>query len=259
MAASDHYQVDIESVKALIRSWQNGSDELGAISNQLTQIHEELTRCVPSALFEGALGDLPLAASFAKVAAAASAAHEVAGGLAQDTASLDANLASYTATEAEVEARLKAIGNRHHPGHGGGGGGGGGSGGVRPPRPAQYANQSQVESWINQAFQVLEASGTPANELDLGGVLLIIEHESSGNPNAINDWDSNAQAGDPSRGLMQVIGATFDAYKLPGHEDIYNPVDNIIAGVRYALARYGSIQNVPGVRSVEGGGSYVGY
>ena len=70
---------------------------------------------------------------------------------------------------------------------------------------------------------------------------------------------SNAQAGDPSRGLMQVIGATFNAYKLPGHGDIYSPVDNIIAGVRYALSRYGSISNVPGVRSVNGGGQYVGY
>ena len=106
---------------------------------------------------------------------------------------------------------------------------------------------------------VLEADGVPASELDEAGVLLIIEHESSGNPNAINNWDSNAQAGDPSRGLMQVIGATFNAYKLPGHGNIYSPVDNIIAGVRYALSRYGSISNVPGVRSVAGGGSYVGY
>jgi hypothetical protein len=233
-------------------------------------------------------GDVTLAESFAKVADAASVAREVAAGLAQDTASLDANLAAYVATEASVEAKLKSIkkshdgvtppnGSTHTSGHGGGGGsshrgsssggsssgGGGGShsGGsnTQPPGPAQYANQAQVESWIDQAFQALEASGVPASELDKAGVLLIIEHESSGNPNAINNWDSNAQAGDPSRGLMQVIGATFDEYKLPGHDDIYNPVDNIVAGVRYALSRYGSIQNVPGVKSVDSGGSYVGY
>jgi Transglycosylase SLT domain len=151
---------------------------------------------------------------------------------------------------------------------GGGGGGSGGRGGghtdssgnsLQPPGPANYANQPQVESWINQAFKVLEADGVPASELDEAGVLLIIEHESSGNPNAINNWDSNAKAGDPSRGLMQVIGTTFNAYKLSGHDNIYNPVDNIIAGVRYALSRYGSIQNVPGVKSVDRGGSYVGY
>lgn len=142
---------------------------------------------------------------------------------------------------------------------GSGRGGGAGGGGTQPPGPALYADEEQVEQWINEAFEVLEADGVPPSELDEAGVLLIIEHESSGNPNAINNWDSNAQAGDPSRGLMQTIGTTFDAYKLPGHDDIYNPVDNIIAGVRYAISRYGSIQNVPGVKSVNNGGSYVGY
>jgi hypothetical protein len=144
-------------------------------------------------------------------------------------------------------------------GSGGSSGGSGGGGSTQPPGPPNYANQGQVEQWINQAFQILEANGVPASELNEAGVLLIIEHESSGNPNAINNWDSNAKAGDPSRGLMQTIGTTFDAYKLPGHNDIYNPVDNIIAGVRYAISRYGSIQNVPGVKSVDNGGSYVGY
>ena len=282
MAASDQYQVDIASVKTLIRAWEKGSGELDAISKKLSNIHDQLVGCIPSALFDGMFGDVTLTASFAKVADAASVAREVAAGLAQDAASLDSNLAAYVATEASVEAKLKSI-KKHHgggtpphrpthtSGHGGGGGsshhgsssGGGGShaGGsnTQPPGPPQYANQAQVESWIDQAFQALEASGVPASELDKAGVLLIIEHESSGNPNAINNWDSNAQAGDPSRGLMQVIGTTFDEYKLPGHDDIYSPVDNIVAGVRYALARYGSIQNVPGVKSVNDGGSYVGY
>ncbi|MBR7831424.1 transglycosylase SLT domain-containing protein [Actinospica sp. MGRD01-02] len=291
MAASDQYQVDIASVKALIQAWQKGSGELAAISTQLSQIHGQLMSSIPSALFEGLLGEVPLAESFAKVAAAASTAKQVAQGLENDTLSLDANLAAYVETEASIEAKLRSIKNHQggvtsphgttHPsggGHGGSGssrhgphhgshhgsspgsGGGSGSGrGTQPPGPAQYANQAQVESWIDQAFQALEASGVPAGELDKAGVLLIIEHESSGNPNAINNWDSNAKAGDPSRGLMQVIGTTFDEYKLPGHSDIYNPVDNIIAGVRYALSRYGSIQNVPGVKSVDSGGSYVGY
>lgn len=286
MAAGDQYQVDIASVKALIQAWQKSSGELTAISTQLSNIHEQLMNCIPSALFEGLLGEVPLAESFAKVAAAASVAKQTAQGLGQDTASLDANLAAYVETEAAIEAKLKSIkkhqggvtsphgtthtsgrghggGSSHHGSHHGsssGSGGGSSSGGnTQPPGPAQYANQAQVESWIDQAFQALEASGVPASELDKAGVLLIIEHESSGNPNAINNWDSNAKAGDPSRGLMQVIGTTFDEYKLPGHNDIYNPVDNIIAGVRYALSRYGSIQNVPGVKSVDHGGSYVGY
>ena len=71
--------------------------------------------------------------------------------------------------------------------------------------------------------------------------------------------NSNAQAGHPSQGLMQTIPSTFNEYALPGHGNILNPVDNIIAGTRYAIARYGSLDNVPGVVAVEHGGSYVGY
>jgi SLT domain-containing protein len=58
---------------------------------------------------------------------------------------------------------------------------------------------------------------------------------------------------------MQTIEPTFRAYALPGHGDIRNPVDNIIAGTRYALARYGSLSNVPGVVAVHNGQPYVGY
>ncbi|HEV2636830.1 MAG TPA: transglycosylase SLT domain-containing protein [Actinocrinis sp.] len=128
---------------------------------------------------------------------------------------------------------------------------------VPPRKPSPPPDQVHV--WVHRAFAVLEAHGTPASRLDLAGVLLIIQHESGGDPAAINRWDSNWRAGHPSIGLMQCIDSTFEEYKLPGHGDILNPVDNIIAGVRYALSRYGSIANVPGVRSVRQGGPYVGY
>jgi WXG100 family type VII secretion target len=71
--------------------------------------------------------------------------------------------------------------------------------------------------------------------------------------------NSNAAAGTPSIGIMQTIQPTFNSYALPGHGNIYNPVDNIIAGVRYALSRYGSLGSVPGVVAVRGGQPYVGY
>ncbi|GAA3674951.1 hypothetical protein GCM10022224_044100 [Nonomuraea antimicrobica] len=44
-----------------------------------------------------------------------------------------------------------------------------------------------------------------------------------------------------------------------GARDIYDPVDNIIAGVRYAVAGYGSVSNVPGVVGMKTGGGYQGY
>jgi hypothetical protein len=36
-------------------------------------------------------------------------------------------------------------------------------------------------------------------------------------------------------------------------------VDDMIAAFRYAISRYGSMSNIPGVVAVRGGGSYVGY
>jgi LysM repeat protein len=117
----------------------------------------------------------------------------------------------------------------------------------------------QVGAWIAQAQGILERAGVPLSKMNASDIALIIRYESGGNPNAQNNWDSNAKAGHPSIGLMQTIGPTFNRWKLPGHNNIRNPIDNIIAGVRYAIARYGSISNVPGVRNVHRGGHYVGY
>lgn len=46
---------------------------------------------------------------------------------------------------------------------------------------------------------------------------------------------------------------------MEGHIDIWNSVGNIVAGVRYAIGRYGSLDNVPGIVSLAHGGPYVGY
>ncbi|WP_153175843.1 transglycosylase SLT domain-containing protein, partial [Streptomyces sp. E2N171] len=55
-----------------------------------------------------------------------------------------------------------------------------------------------------------------------------IMRESSGNPAAINLWDSNAAKGTPSKGLLQVIDPTFQAYHVPGTAfDPFDPVANI--------------------------------
>ncbi|MFE3445387.1 transglycosylase SLT domain-containing protein [Nocardia sp. NPDC059180] len=131
-----------------------------------------------------------------------------------------------------------------------------GGAGAGPPRALPPGQQSQ---WIDEAMRVLAAEGYDTSQIDRSAIAAIIQHESSGNPNAINLWDSNAAAGIPSKGLMQTIDPTFNAYSLPGHKDIWNPVDNIIAGVRYSIDRYGSVSNVPGIASMREGGAYMGY
>ena len=41
---------------------------------------------------------------------------------------------------------------------------------------------------------------------------------------------------------MQVIDPTFRAYAMPGYNtDIYDPLSNMLASIRYAVARYGSL------------------
>lgn len=124
---------------------------------------------------------------------------------------------------------------------------------------AGQAPAGRVQDWITQALTILTAAGIPPEEMDPGAIATIIQRESGGDPSAINTWDSNAGRGTPSQGLMQTIGPTFEAYKLPGHDEITDPVDNIIAGVRYAIDRYGSVSEVPGVEALARGDAYVGY
>jgi hypothetical protein len=128
---------------------------------------------------------------------------------------------------------------------------------VRPGVPNVVGGQ--VGRWIAEAQTVLKQHGVPLSKMNARDIDVIIQHESAGNPKAVNRWDSNAAAGHPSEGLMQTIGPTFNSYKLPGHSHILNPIDNIIAGVRYAISRYGSISSVPGVVAVHHGRPYVGY
>jgi hypothetical protein len=118
---------------------------------------------------------------------------------------------------------------------------------------------STLHWWICSAEHALEQHGVSRGRLSTGAADIVVQHESGANPHAYNGWDSNAAAGHPSEGIAQVIGPTFHAYALPGHHNIWNPVDNMIAAFRYAISRYGSMNNIPGVVNVRHGGSYVGY
>jgi hypothetical protein len=107
-------------------------------------------------------------------------------------------------------------------------------------RTPVYANN--LDGWIKQSLDIMKAKGIPGS---YNGLYSNIMRESTGNPNAINGWDINAQNGTPSIGLLQVIQPTFDAYHVDGTStNIYDPVANITAAANYAAATYGSIDNV---------------
>lgn len=106
---------------------------------------------------------------------------------------------------------------------------------------SSYVASKGVTQWLPTVVRALKMEG----QYSLGNVartLFQMKTESGGNPRAINLWDSNAKKGIPSKGLMQVIDPTFKAYARSGFDkDIYDPLSNILASVRYATSRYGSL------------------
>lgn len=97
-----------------------------------------------------------------------------------------------------------------------------------------------VARWRESVVRALEANGIEPNNFRVSKILATIQRESGGNPNVQNNWDSNARAGHPSIGLMQTIGPTFNAYKHPGHNNIRNGYDNLLAAINYIKHRYGT-------------------
>ncbi|MEY9990281.1 hypothetical protein ABIE67_002313 [Streptomyces sp. V4I8] len=113
---------------------------------------------------------------------------------------------------------------------------------VQVQRVAAKSYTNNLDGWIREALDIMKKHKIPGT---YDGLHRNIMRESSGNPNAINNWDINAQNGVPSIGLLQVIKPTFDAYHVPGTAwSQYDPVANLTAAANYAADRYGSIDNV---------------
>ena len=99
---------------------------------------------------------------------------------------------------------------------------------------------SGVERWRPTVISALNFMKQPL--ANVNRTLRRMNQESGGNPKAINNWDSNARRGTPSKGLMQVIDPTFRAYaRSPYNRNIWDPMSNIVASMSYALARYKSL------------------
>lgn len=111
---------------------------------------------------------------------------------------------------------------------------GGGGGGAGPPGAG-------VARWRTTVLQALATVGLPTSAAYVNAWLRQIATESGGNQNAVqgNIGDINNRTGDLAKGLVQTISATFNAFKLPGYGQIFNGLDNLIAGMRYAISRYG--------------------
>ncbi|KZU50218.1 NlpC/P60 family protein [Lactiplantibacillus plantarum] len=117
---------------------------------------------------------------------------------------------------------------------------------------------SGVQRWKPDVIKALKKNGFEASASQVSAWIKVIARESNGDPTVVNNWDANARMGIPSKGLVQTIQPTFDAYKFPGHNNPLNGYDDLLAGIHYMKAKYGSgpsaFARVSGPEGYENGG-----
>jgi murein DD-endopeptidase MepM/ murein hydrolase activator NlpD len=107
------------------------------------------------------------------------------------------------------------------------------------PIDAKYRMTDELLSvLIDSAASTLEL---PANFLDADrngttirrGLLQAIKDESGGVPNVVQAilGDGNDAYPSRARGLFQFVPSTFWAWRVPPHENVFNPFDNILAAM----------------------------
>jgi LysM repeat protein len=107
----------------------------------------------------------------------------------------------------------------------------------------KYTGGGDVSAWTSRACEIMDVPSAHW----ISGYRVLCARESSGRPNAINAYDANAHGpiqsdGYPlhcSRGVAQCIPDTFASnHVAETSTDIYNPVANIAASMRYVMRRY---------------------
>lgn len=111
------------------------------------------------------------------------------------------------------------------------------------------AGAQSCSAWAPMAKKAMAMGGLDTGQLN--NFLGLLCAESSGNPNAINNWDINAKNGIPSQGLMQIIPPNFTKYHVAGtSNNILDPLANMAASAAYIRSVYGG--RVPGSPYADG-------
>ncbi len=84
-------------------------------------------------------------------------------------------------------------------------------------------------------------------------LMVLVGYESGGNKTAVSPILVD---GEHASGLLQMLPDTFYRYAMPGHQDIWNPIDNAIAAIRYIENDYGNPWSIPGIQNSS---TYHGY
>jgi hypothetical protein len=116
------------------------------------------------------------------------------------------------------------------------------------PKPASATSSAvgggvmSAGEFLSTARRALAMTGHRGVRGGAQTLLWLATQESGLNPNSINNWDSNAAAGHPSQGLMELIPATFSSYHEPGtSSNIKDPLANIAASINYQFDKYGHL------------------
>lgn len=140
--------------------------------------------------------------------------------------------------------------------------------------PGGTLSQDEVADVIDQALTINGIPNDPALRDQWQQLYQhMAQNESGNNPNAVNNWDSNATGAmmedggraNSSRGIWQCIPSTFAAYHMGGTStSIYDPLASAAASINYVMETYNVSPTGDGLtrfmsRQGVGGGGYQGY
>ena len=111
-----------------------------------------------------------------------------------------------------------------------------------PPDPGHPASRVDQARWIGTAVEILIEHGVDPSTIDTGRIAELVGQHSGGNPHHVDLGDPNAANGYPPKGLLQLTDPVFQQHQLPGYGNIWQPVDNLVAGILFRMALLNQIK-----------------
>lgn len=108
---------------------------------------------------------------------------------------------------------------------------------LRPMKKLAEEYKAELEApgagkWLPVIKRAERILGVHLTQLQIQKMLRQIQTESGGNAKIKQQIrDINSETGNPAKGLLQFTQRTFDSWAIPGHTDIWNGLDQILAAI----------------------------